>query len=75
MFDPSEVVDVSRVEREVRGHGGGRDQQIHGPGAACPATGRDDRCVDASVRPRSFAIEWQQNMQANLEWIGSQAES
>jgi hypothetical protein len=59
VFDASEVVDVARVEGQVGGHGGGRDQQIDGPGAARLRPGRDDRRVDASVSPGRVTIEWQ----------------
>ena len=38
-------------EGQVGGHGGSRDQQIDGPGAARLPSRRDDRCVDASVKP------------------------
>src|SRR5271165_850218 len=65
VFDPSEVVDVARVERQVGGHGGGGDQQIDGPGPACLAPGRDDRRVDASVGSRRVAIE-RQRVEAGL---------
>src|SRR5271168_4449636 len=57
VFEPSEVIDVARVEREVGGHGGGSDQQIDGSGATCPAPRRDNRGVDAPIGPRRVAIE------------------
>ena len=58
-FEPSEVIDVARVEREVGGRGGGSDQQIEGSGATRLAPRRDNRGVDASIGPRRVAIERQ----------------
>src|SRR6185503_14067413 len=59
VFDASEVVDIARVEGQVGGYGGGRDQQIDGPGTARFTPSGDNRRVDTSIGSGSVAIERQ----------------